>query len=468
MVRRRASEPGWTAGNGRLNSVSNFGKALRAEAPICRPLHFCEFPGWHTPRPSSARDRLPALIARRSQSTVLGLRMRSPTCAAPVLSRQPESLALFCRLIERVALSSWTRMPGGLGQIEAVLQQVESNWSPKIKLMPRFLATLLSVAACAAQPTIGYIDFYACTGVDIDALRSKLTIRPGNPWTSETNELVRSEVEELLGRAPSDIDAVCCDEKGNRMIYIGLAGRSGSHDRWNPQPTEAIELGTDLLTLYGRYDQAVEQAVSGGEGLILEDHSLGYPLSQDDGVREIQQHIRKYALSNSAQLFSVSRGSSLARHREIAVDAIGFGLHSADQIDALTHSALDPDPTVRNNAIRALSVLASSEVELEAPIPFATFVHLLSSEVRTDRSKAVALLSELTESRDPGVLEAIFRRSFVPLVECARWSWSGHAYPARVVLGRIGGIDEATILAEASNSAFVDVALAAIQRSRTR
>ena len=56
----------------------------------------------------------------------------------------------------------------------------------------------------------------------------------------------------------------------------------------------------------------------------------------------------------------------------------------------------------------------------------------------------------------------------MPLVECARWSWSGHAYPARVILARIGGIDEATILAEASKAAFVDVALDAIQRSRNR
>ena len=359
-------------------------------------------------------------------------------------------------------------MVGSLGHVEAVLQQVEWKWRPTSNLIPRFVATLLSVAACAAQPKIGSIDFFAWTGVDIDALRRNLTIRPGDWWTSETNQLVRSEIEELLGRTPSDVDAVCCDEDGNRMIYIGLSSGSGSRDRWNPQPTEPIELDTDLLTLYGRYEQTVEQAVSREEGLILEDRSFGYPLSQDEGVRKIQEHIREYALSNSAQLFSVSRGSSLARHREIAVDAIGFGRHSADQIDALTHSTLDPDPTVRNNAIRALSVLATSEVELEAPIPYTTFVDLLSSDVRTDRSKAVALLSRLTESRDPGVLEAILRRSLAPLVECARWSWSGHAYPARVVLGRIGGIDEATILAEAWNLAFVDVALDAIQRSRTR
>ena len=335
-------------------------------------------------------------------------------------------------------------------------------------LVPRLVATLLSVAVCAAQPTIRAIDFFAYTGVDIDELRSNLSIRPGDPWTSETNQVLRSELQQLLGRGPSDVTAVCCDEDGNRMVYIGLADGSGSRVRLNPQPTESLELDADFVILYDRFEEAVRQAVSRGEGLVVEDHSRGYPLSHEADVRGLQQRIREYALSNSSQLFAVSRESSIARHRGIAIDAIGYSLHSAAQIEALTHSALDPDPTVRNNVIRALAVLASSQVELQAPIPYAVFVDLLTSGVRTDRTKSVALLSELTEDRDPGVLAAILERSLAPLVECARWSWSGHAYHARVILGRIGGLDEATVLAEAWNLAFVDVALDAIQRSRAR
>ncbi|MXY71259.1 MAG: HEAT repeat domain-containing protein [Acidobacteriia bacterium] len=332
----------------------------------------------------------------------------------------------------------------------------------------RLVASLLSVAACAAQPTIRAIDFFAYADVDIDGLRNNLTIRPGDPWTSETDQLLRSELEELLGRSPSEVTAVCCDEDGNRIVYIGLAGSSGSRIRLNPQPTGFLELDADLVILYDRFDEAVRQAVSRGDGLVSEDRSLGYPLSHDAEVRGLQQRIREYALSNSSLLFAVSRKSSNALHRGIAIDAIGYGLHSADQIAALTHSALDPDPTVRNNAIRALSVLASSQVELQAPIPYAVFVDLLAYGLRQDRSKSVALLSDLTEGRDPSLLEAIFQRALAPLVECARWSWSGHAYDARIILGRIGGLDEGIVLAEAWNSAFVDVALDSIQRSRAQ
>ena len=335
-------------------------------------------------------------------------------------------------------------------------------------LVSRLVASILSVAACAAQPTIRAIDFFANADLDIDGLRDNLSVRPGDPWTSEANQVLRSELEELLGRSPSDVTAVCCDEGGNWIVYIGLADRSGSRVRLNPQPTESLELDADLVILYDRYEEAVRQAVSHGDGLVSEDRSLGYALSHDKDVRGLQQRIREYALSNSSRLFAVSRESSNALHRGIAIDAIGYGLHSADQIGALTHSALDPDLTVRNNAIRALSALASSQVELQAPIPYAMFVDLLASGVWSDRNKSVALLSELTEGRDPDLLEAILQRALAPLVECARWSWSGHAYHARVILGRIGGLDEAIVLAEAGNSAFVDVALDSIQRSRAR
>ena len=335
-------------------------------------------------------------------------------------------------------------------------------------LVPRLLATLLSVSACVAQSTIGAIDFFAYSGVDIDGLRSNLTVRPGDPWTSEANQLLNSEIEKLLGRTPSDVGTVCCDEDGNRLIYIGLADGSGSRVQFNLQPADADQLDADFLMVYDQFEEAVRRAVSRGDGLVLEDHSRGYPLSHDPDIRAHQQRIREYASSNSAHLFTVARRSSDARHRALAIDAIGYGLHSADQIEALTHSALDSDPTVRNNAIRALWVLASSRVELQAPIPYDTFVDLLASGVREDRTKSIALLAALTEDRDSGVLTAILERSLAPLIECARWSWSGHAYQARVIIGRIAGIDEATVSARAWDAALVGDALAEIQRSKSQ
>ncbi len=332
-------------------------------------------------------------------------------------------------------------------------------------LVPRIAAALLSVTACAAQETIGAVDFFAYAGVDIDALRTDLTIRPGAPWTSDINQLVKSEINKLLGRSPSDVVSVCCDEDGNRMVYIGLGEGSGSRFQLNPEPTDLRELHDDLLLLYDRFEEAVRQAVTSGKGLVVEDTSRGYSLAKDPGIRALQQRIREYALRNSAHLLEVSRTSSNARHRAVAIDAIGYAKHDVDQIKALTHGTLDPDPTVRNNAIRALGVIASSQVGPKVPIPYDSFVDLLSSDTWHDRNKSLALLGKLTEGRDSGVLSAILQRSLIPLVECARWSWSGHAHWPRVILGRVGGIDEATIAAKARDPEFVDDALEEIYRS---
>ena len=120
---------------------------------------------------------------------------------------------------------------------------------------------------------------------------------------------------------------------------------------------------------------------------------------------------------------------------------------------------------MRNNAIRALGVLASSDVELAAPIPASLILDLLSSGVWADRNKSVAVLASLTRSRDGRVLAELKQRSLGALIECARWRWIGHSYWPRVILGRLAGIDEDTIARQAADPAFVEFALAKLRTS---
>lgn len=167
-------------------------------------------------------------------------------------------------------------------------------------------------------------------------------------------------------------------------------------------------------------------------------------------------------------IIRLARESSNTHRRAIAIEAIGYGLHSTGQIEALTHSALDPDRSVRNDAIRAPWVLASSQVELQATIPHDTLVDFLNSDVRTDRNKSIALLAALTEDRDSGVLTAILERSFAPLdrvrpmvLERAYIPGSGHPWPNR----RIG---EVAVSTRAWDAGVVGKVLAEIQRSNAR
>jgi hypothetical protein len=108
----------------------------------------------------------------------------------------------------------------------------------------------------------------------------------------------------------------------------------------------------------------------------------------------------------------------------------------------------DPDEGVRNNAMRALAVLSQmtpSEGRPAPRIPPAPFIAFLNSPSWLDRNKASFALLTLTQTRDPQLLAGLRKYAMTSLVEMARWKSEGHAMPAFIILGRIGGLSEPDI-----------------------
>jgi hypothetical protein len=68
-------------------------------------------------------------------------------------------------------------------------------------------------------------------------------------------------------------------------------------------------------------------------------------------------------------ILQVLASSSDARHRAIAAQTLGYGRQSNGQIDALVRASLDGDDEVRNDAVRALWVLAGAKPSLAKSIP---------------------------------------------------------------------------------------------------
>jgi hypothetical protein len=108
----------------------------------------------------------------------------------------------------------------------------------------------------------------------------------------------------------------------------------------------------------------------------------------------------------------------------------------------LARAARDPDDDVRNNATRALGVLAGSNAALAPEISPDIFIDMLNSGVWSDRNKAAALLMELTPGRHHKLLDKISSMSLDSLIEMASWRRMGHAYFARIILGRVAGLPE--------------------------
>jgi hypothetical protein len=227
------------------------------------------------------------------------------------------------------------------------------------------------------------------------------------------------------------------------MAYIGLPGESYQALAFNPPPTGDVRFPKNAVALRQEMDEAWVNAVT--KGHATEDDSEGFTLTNDPAARKAELALRDYALHNEAQILDVLTSSSDAHHRAIAAQMLGYGRQSREQIDALVRASLDPDGGVRNDAVRALAVLAGAKPELARMIPAGPFIQLLRSGKWSDHNKASLLLVSLTKTRDSGVLDRLRAEAPDSLLEMAQWRNIGHAEPALSIIGRIAGLDEQTL-----------------------
>jgi hypothetical protein len=307
----------------------------------------------------------------------------------------------------------------------------------------RLAVALCAFTACAlASERIGDIEFFGYKGLNVLTVRSALPVHDGDAYAASTRQRIRTAVEHVLGRAPTDVAAICCNDHGDRVLFIGLSGRSVKAFAYNTAPTGDERLPTSIMDLYQRLNAALEAAVRKGGDSAQEDVSNGYSLVKDPTARALELEVRAWAVPNEAQLMRVLRHSGSVEDRRVASDALGYANASKQQIEALIESASDPDDEVRNNAARSLGVLARGKPAIAKEIEPGKFIHMLNSGIWTDRNKGASLLMQLTAARDPDLLRKIRSEALDSLIEMAQWRDSSHAYFSRVVLGRVAGTPE--------------------------
>jgi hypothetical protein len=317
----------------------------------------------------------------------------------------------------------------------------------------KFLATLslvLFVGSALAQDqsfVVGEIEFYGYSHLQLDRIKAALPLHQGDEIAIQdfpaTKEKIRASVKREVGHEPTDIAFNCCDRRANLVIYVGLPGDSSLRVQYNPRPRGSIRLPQRIVDLYDRAMDLTLEAVQKQPG---EDTSRGYGLSAYQPLRETQLAIREFATQNERLIRPVLKSSAEPEQRRAAAYALGYARQSKAQIPALVQASRDEDDTVRNNAVRALGVLASSSERISARIPAKTFARMLNSGIWSDRNKAGRLLVVLSRRRDPRLLRVLRSQALDSLVEMARWRDPGHASDARMILGRIGGIEERRLL----------------------
>jgi len=292
---------------------------------------------------------------------------------------------------------------------------------------------------------VGTIDFFGGEGLNTAGVLAKLPLRVGQIIKVEQADQVKASVSAAVlaatGNAATDVSILCCDRPGELGIYIGLQGKSYRAPAYAATPAGDAKLPDDGVELYEKESDAIESA--GEHGDSAEDDSQGYALTKDPKVRAIQLEVRAYALKHATEIERVLHGSKDANQRQAAAMLLGYGERSAEQVKDLAMAANDADSEVRNNAVRALGVLALAQPL--AGLDVTPFVTMLYSGQWTDRNKASALFAHITQARDPLLLKRLRDEAMGPLLDGARWQSAGHAYFFLVLLGRVGGIDEARL-----------------------
>jgi hypothetical protein len=315
-----------------------------------------------------------------------------------------------------------------------------------MKSLPLILIITLSTLTFAQDQsvTVGSIDFYGYDGLDLDRVRAVLPLREGDKLSRDardkTIDAIKRAVKQTLGREPSDVATLCCDERVSLQIYIGLLAARAQHIHYNPAPHGSISLPPIAIKVFTEADEALSNAI--GRGVFGHDSSKGYALSLDPEARAKQLALHDYAARNASLLRRVLKSAQDAGQRRIAAEMVGYTGVSREQLSALVRASRDVDADVRNNALRALGVLASSNPRVVARLPSESFIELLNSGIWTDRNKSALVLSVLTERRDTRLLARLRAQALGSLVEMARWHSLGHASTPRLILGRIIGIDE--------------------------
>jgi hypothetical protein len=292
--------------------------------------------------------------------------------------------------------------------------------------------------------TIGVIDFYGLRTVSESQARQALRMKEGDT-PPESTLPAQLRLEAIPGVVQARLIFVCCNA-GKATLYIGVEENGSPATKFRAAPMGAAHLYGDVLDAGAAFEKAYSEAMQLNE--TGEDEAEGQSMMRYAPARAAQMQFVKLAALHLSQLRDVLRNSANAEQRALAAQVLGYAPDKKEVVSDLVYGMSDPSDEVRNRSTRALELIALLEQrkpELGIQVPPQPFVDLLNSIVWSDRNKASAALTDLTEKRDPAILAALRERALPALVDMARWKAMVHAQAALFLLGRIGGLTDEEI-----------------------
>jgi rhodanese-related sulfurtransferase len=303
------------------------------------------------------------------------------------------------------------------------------------------LSTALAIVVAAGirtpaeeMPAVGHIIVFGDIQIEKD-VRQLLPSVPPIFDDAEANELRKKLAGSHLWRQ-SDFTYVCCESSGTAILYLGVK-TTDERPRFRQKPSGFARLDAEDLALYDQLmainQDAVFKSISRSE-----DDSAGHALSSYSPERNLQEDVIARAKGHVPRWRDVLLHCADPHQRAAAAYLLAYGPKDQMLADFLAQASSDSDPLVRNNAMRALGVLAPSAVSRRRHLRFDPegLINLFQSVHWTDWNKASFALLALIDVGSPKLLHDIARRAGEPLSQIATWP-SMHAKPGVVILQRI-------------------------------
>lgn len=300
---------------------------------------------------------------------------------------------------------------------------------------------------CAQSPKISTIDVYGNRKIPTDIILSYIKKGDSINPLSFTQDSITSVINNIPGIRHSTVSAICCNVENDYSLYIGIAESDDNILKYRPAPKQNVRLSDEIITAYRKFNQQVKAATL--KGVTSEENFNGYSLVTYAAARKEQSNFIGFAQKKFRELEKVLKYSKYAEHRAAAAQVIAYTNDKNKVTENLLYAIKDPDENVRNNATRAISVLAaflSESPETQISIPAAPFIDMLNSVSWTDRNKGAMVLVELTRSHDKDLLGQIKKHAMPSVIEMARWKNRGHALFSFIILCRIAGEDESSFI----------------------
>lgn len=311
-------------------------------------------------------------------------------------------------------------------------------------ILPLALAGALHTPVAAQSSRIAAIEVFGARTLSPDEVKRASGLSEGGTIPENPVD-VEERIRRLPGVTAADASVVCC-EAGRSVVYLGIQEGEAPF-RPRPAPTGFVAMPDEVLRAEEEFSAALRDAVERGQA--EEDHSRGHALMKDPRARAAQERFIDLARRYGDSLRSVLRESRFPLQRALAAQVLGYLPDKAHAIDALGPALSDASAAVRNDAARALWIIASyagDDAELRARIPVEPLIRMLHSVEWTDRNKASLVLMALTAARDSTLLALLSGGAREELEEMAAWR-TQHGLAPFVILGRIDGRGDGEIFA---------------------